>query len=109
MVKYAVITGTPGIGKSVFVYYVMWKLIKDKKRVLLMTEEPAIYFDGLTIWECRQKHEIKAGAADDLARLGAKGNRLYFLLPPLYFQSFTKKTPQTIQQFALLIPYPEVV
>ncbi|KAG2765528.1 hypothetical protein PC111_g25159, partial [Phytophthora cactorum] len=31
--KYAVITGTPGIGKSVFVYYVMWRLIKDKKRV----------------------------------------------------------------------------
>ncbi|OWZ24165.1 Crinkler (CRN) [Phytophthora megakarya] len=30
MVKYAVVTGTPGIGKSVFVYYVMWSLIKDK-------------------------------------------------------------------------------
>ncbi|KAG3141085.1 hypothetical protein PI126_g15658, partial [Phytophthora idaei] len=34
MVKYAVVTGTPGVGKSVFVYYVMWRLIKDKKRVL---------------------------------------------------------------------------
>ncbi|OWZ13447.1 Crinkler (CRN) [Phytophthora megakarya] len=49
--KYAVVTGTPGIGKSVFVYYVMWRLIKDKKRVLLMTEEPAIYFDGSRMWE----------------------------------------------------------
>ena len=56
-----------------------------------------------------RKHEIKAGAADDLRKLGANGNRLYFLLPPLYYQSFTKKTPQTIEQFAILIPYPEVV
>lgn len=54
MVKYAVITGTPGIGKSVFIYYMMWKLIKDRKRVLLLTEEPAIYFDGSTIWNCDQ-------------------------------------------------------
>ncbi|KAG2877086.1 hypothetical protein PC117_g27137 [Phytophthora cactorum] len=47
--KYAVITGTPGIGKSVFVYYVMWRLIKDKKRVLFITRQPPIYFDGSTI------------------------------------------------------------
>ncbi|KAG2783729.1 hypothetical protein PC112_g24729 [Phytophthora cactorum] len=52
--KYAVITGTPGIGKSVFVYYVMWRLIKDKKRVLFITRQPPIYFDGSTIHECKQ-------------------------------------------------------
>ncbi|KAG4220951.1 hypothetical protein PC116_g30570, partial [Phytophthora cactorum] len=39
MVKYAVVTGTPGVGKSVFVYYVMWRLIKDRKRVLLFEGE----------------------------------------------------------------------
>jgi hypothetical protein len=33
------------------------------------------------------------------------------LLPPLYFDSFTKKKPQkfNFKQFAILIPYPEAV
>jgi Crinkler effector protein N-terminal domain len=52
--KYVVVTGTPGIGKSVFMYYVLWKLIKAKKHVLFLTEEPVIYFDGTTIWDCTQ-------------------------------------------------------
>ncbi|KAE9113543.1 hypothetical protein PF010_g10041 [Phytophthora fragariae] len=52
MVKYAVVTGTPGIGKSVFVYYVMWRLIKDKKRVLLFDSEGNFYFDGTTMFQC---------------------------------------------------------
>ncbi|KAG3110618.1 hypothetical protein PI126_g24848, partial [Phytophthora idaei] len=54
MLYYAVVTGTPGVGKSVFVYYVMWRLIKDKKRVLFITRQPPIYFDGTTIHECKQ-------------------------------------------------------
>ncbi|CEG45865.1 uncharacterized protein PHALS_02138 [Plasmopara halstedii] len=54
-------------------------------------------------------HDIKSGAADDLAKLGQKGNRLFFLLPPLYYKTFTKKTPQTIEQYAILVPYPEGV
>lgn len=52
--KYAVITGTPGIGKSVFVYYVMWRLIKEKKRVLFITSQPPIYFNGTTVLEVKQ-------------------------------------------------------
>ncbi|KAG2822824.1 hypothetical protein PC112_g10792 [Phytophthora cactorum] len=51
--KYAVITGTPGIGKSVFVYYVMWRLIKDRKRVLLFEGEGNFYFDGTTMFTCK--------------------------------------------------------
>ncbi|GMF28390.1 unnamed protein product [Phytophthora fragariaefolia] len=54
-------------------------------------------------------HDIKSGAADDLAKLGQNGNRLFFLLPPLYYKTFTKKTPQTIEQYAILVPYPEQV
>ncbi|EGZ28849.1 hypothetical protein PHYSODRAFT_475946 [Phytophthora sojae] len=49
MVKYAVVTGTPGIGKSVFVYYMMWRLIKEKKRVLFFSKKGPIYFDGSTM------------------------------------------------------------
>ncbi|OWY91922.1 Crinkler (CRN), partial [Phytophthora megakarya] len=48
--KYAVVTGTPGIGKSVFVYYVMWRLIKDKKRVLFFASDGNFYFDGTTMF-----------------------------------------------------------
>jgi hypothetical protein len=53
-------------------------------------------------------HDNIKGAEKDLAMLGKEANKLYWLLPPLYYHSFTKKTPQEIDQFALLIPYPTV-
>jgi hypothetical protein len=53
-----------------------------------------------------KKHDIKGGARDDLDMLDG-ANRLYWLLPPLYYHSFTKKSPQDIEQHAVLIPYPE--
>lgn len=53
-----------------------------------------------------KRHDIKDGASEDLAMLqGAK--KLYWLLPPLYYHSFTKKPPQNIEQYAMRIPYPE--
>ncbi|KAF4046319.1 hypothetical protein GN244_ATG01247 [Phytophthora infestans] len=54
-------------------------------------------------------HDIKGGAADDSAKLGRDGNRLFFLRSPLYYETFTKKTPQTIEQVAILVPYPDQV
>jgi hypothetical protein len=54
-----------------------------------------------------KKHDIKVGAREDLAMLGQGANKLYWLLPPLYYHSFTKKSPQDIEQYAVLIPYPE--
>ena len=54
-----------------------------------------------------KNHDIKGGARDDLAMLGQGANKLYWLLPPLYYHSFTKKSPQDIEQYAVLIPYPE--
>jgi len=54
-----------------------------------------------------KKHDIKDGARDDLAMLGQGANKLYWLLPPLYYHSFTKKSLQDIEQYAVLIPYPE--
>jgi hypothetical protein len=53
-------------------------------------------------------HDIKGDAKDDLVLLGTNGNKLYWLLPPLYFKAFTKKTPQDIDQYAVKIPYPSV-
>ncbi len=50
-------------------------------------------------------HDIKDSAKDDLVLLD---NKLYWLLPPLYFKAFTKKTPQDIDQYAVKIPYPSV-
>jgi hypothetical protein len=52
----------------------------------------------------RRKHEIKGGVAADLAKLGVNGNKLYFLLPPQVYESFTKKAPETIEHFAIRIP-----
>ncbi|KAI3653953.1 hypothetical protein MP228_001104 [Amoeboaphelidium protococcarum] len=53
-----------------------------------------------------KKHDIKGGAKEDLAMLG-DGNKLFWLLPPLNYQSFTKQSPHDIDQYAMLIPYPE--
>ena len=52
-------------------------------------------------------HGSIKGAEKDLAMLGNEANKLYCVLPPLYYHSFTKKD-QNIDQYALLIPYPTV-
>ncbi len=52
-----------------------------------------------------KNHDIK-GAEDDLALLG-DANKLYWLLPPLDYHSFTKKAPFEIDQYAPRIPYPK--
>jgi hypothetical protein len=38
-----------------------------------------------------KKHDIKGGVRADLAKLGPGANKLYWLLPPLYYNNFTKK------------------
>ena len=53
-----------------------------------------------------KKHGIKDMAMNDLAAFGG-GNRLYWVLPPLYFNSFTGKSVRGINQYAIKIPYPE--
>ena len=42
----AIITGTPGIGKSLFLFYLLWKLVKDGKRVLFIY---GMYFQHLLL------------------------------------------------------------
>ena len=42
----ALITGTPGIGKSLFFIYLLWKLVKQNKRILLIYYPYNIYYDG---------------------------------------------------------------
>ena len=53
-----------------------------------------------------KSHGFKVGAEGDLVVLG---NKLYWLLPPLYFETFTKKGPPHIEEYAVKIPYPSVV
>ena len=53
-----------------------------------------------------KKHDIKGGAKDDLAMLGQGSNKLYWLLPPLYYHSFTNPN-QDIEQYAVMIPNPK--
>ena len=45
-VSKAIITGTPGIGKSLFLIYLLWKLVKEGKRVLFIYHPVTIYYDG---------------------------------------------------------------
>jgi len=60
-------------------------------------------------------HDLKDSADADIAKLGHGGNQLFWVLPPKYFESFTKKNAKknakkyTFDQFAILIPYPEAV
>lgn len=42
----AIITGTPGIGKSMFLIYLLWTLVKEGKRVLVIYHPFNIYYDG---------------------------------------------------------------
>ena len=46
-------------------------------------------------------------AKRDLVLLGDGSDKSYWLLPPSYYKLFTKKAPQDIDQYAVLIPYPE--
>jgi len=45
-IKKAIITGTPGIGKSLFMIYLLHKLVMEGKRVLFIYHPDTIYFDG---------------------------------------------------------------
>lgn len=50
-----------------------------------------------------KRHEIQGGATrDDLAMLGHGANKLYWLVPPLYYNTLTKKSPKDIDQYAVL-------
>lgn len=57
-------------------------------------------------------HDIKDGVTDDLAKLGAESDILYWCIPPTNFDSFTAKRPKKfkgLKQWAILIPYPDVL
>lgn len=45
-VNKTIIKGTPGIGKSLFLIYLLFKLVKEGKRVFFIYLPNAIYFDG---------------------------------------------------------------
>jgi hypothetical protein len=53
-----------------------------------------------------KNHGINNRTEGDLARLG-EANRLYWVLLPEQYHSFTKKSPKSIEQYAVMIPYPE--
>jgi hypothetical protein len=53
-----------------------------------------------------QKHTINGRVKKDLPLLGAN-IKFYFALPPSIYDSFTKQNPPDIDQYAILIPYPE--
>jgi hypothetical protein len=44
--KNATITGTPGIGKSLFLFYLLFKLVQAKQRVIFHYSDDIIYYDA---------------------------------------------------------------
>ncbi|KAH9084455.1 hypothetical protein LEN26_003971, partial [Aphanomyces euteiches] len=42
----AIVTGTPGIGKSYFLIYLLWTLLIEGKKVIFLYHPDVIYFDG---------------------------------------------------------------
>ncbi|KAI3656213.1 hypothetical protein MP638_006868 [Amoeboaphelidium occidentale] len=50
---------------------------------------------------------LKSFIGKELSYLGDSGRKLYWLLPPLYNDSFNKKEPFSIDQYAVRIPYPD--
>jgi hypothetical protein len=44
--KKIIVNGTPGIGKSLFLIYLLWKLVNEGKRVLFIYNPYNIYYDG---------------------------------------------------------------
>ena len=46
LVKKIMVTGTPGVGKSFFLFYLLCLLVKERKRVLFIYLSDIIYFDG---------------------------------------------------------------
>ena len=77
--KYVTVTGTPGIGKSAFLYYVFWRMVKEKKRVFFVTS--SIYFDGESMHDLIEIPPIRTpfwtpslwcliDSADPISRLG---------------------------------------
>lgn len=51
---------------------------------------------------------LRYGIGNELAMLGPRANKLYWLVPPRHYTSFTKKAPLDIDQFVVRIPYPSV-
>jgi hypothetical protein len=56
-----------------------------------------------------QTHTIDKTVQNKLSQLGRGANRLYWLLPSFRYNSWTKKTPFDIEQYAILIPTPSSV
>ena len=54
-----------------------------------------------------KKHELKDCVRDYLPILEEGANKLFWLVPSPNYESFTKKSLQEIDQYAVRIPYPE--
>ena len=62
----SIITGTPGIGKSLFLIYLLWSLVKAGKRVLFFYHPDTIYYDG-------------QGGVFDLENVPSKRDRAFWM------------------------------
>ena len=50
------LTGTPGVGKTLFMFYYLWDLVKRRKRVLFIHHPRILYFDGKGFYVWTGRH-----------------------------------------------------
>jgi hypothetical protein len=70
-------------------------------------------FPGIDAWipgiggfqvTINEKHSAHASVSQRLSRLGGAGNKLYWVLPPRIYDTFTKRYSAEVDEYALLIP-----
>jgi hypothetical protein len=54
-----------------------------------------------------QTHRIHPSVEGNLLMLGEGANKLFWVMPPLYYRTFKKQNPYRIDQYAVSIPYPD--
>jgi hypothetical protein len=57
---HAILTGTPGTGKSLFSFYLLFRLVQMKQKVIFHNHNDIIYFDGnQNVFEVRKTEDFK--------------------------------------------------
>jgi hypothetical protein len=60
-IKKAIVTGTRGIGKTWFLLYFLWKLVKENKRVLVIYHPDVISFGNLLLQNSGWDPSVRRG------------------------------------------------
>lgn len=88
----------------------MWNLIRHAVNCMCLKvrliPHLMLRFPGLVDFKWLLARNMTSNA---IKKFGQGGKKLYWVVPPLYYSDFTKKTAQEVDQYTLHIPYPSSV